>query len=184
MAFFSHILIISSLKNIMDATEQIKNHIAKGEPDKAINLLLEHSRGNIPNIYDEALLLSGQYRQWKRGITLGVEQSSTELRRIEVGVLDLLNNQEAYANVIPSKNNFAAAPTSTKSDAGKSNLTSILLGVFGTISIGFIVLLVVGAKDPEVPVNGNPAEMAQEARQANEQPAKNRFGWRPDRRSI
>ena len=161
----------------MDTREEIKNHIAKGEPDKAIKLLLNYSKENIPDIHDEALLLSGQYRQWKRGITLGVEQSSAELRRIEVGVLDLLNNQETYVNGLPHRNDFAAvAPGSTKTKTEKSNLTSILLGVFGTISIGFIALLAIGAQEPAVAVNENPVEMNEEAGRAQEQPSKTVFG--------
>lgn len=140
----------------MDTSEQIKNHIAKGESEKAIKLLLEFTREERPALHDEALLLSGQYRQWKRRLTLGVEQSSGELRRIEVGVMDVLNDEETYDGNYSRVNKLASAPTAATAVAKpKSNLTPVLLGVFGTISIIFLAMLMIPVDDPAIAENPN-----------------------------
>ncbi len=134
----------------MNYSEQIKNHIAKGEPDKAIKSLLQYTKEQRPKSHDEALLLSGQYRQWKRGVTLGVESSSNELRRIEMSVMDILNDHETYESTPPRINNLSAATNNSvvNPPTQKSNLTYILLGVFGTISVAFILMLAFSPDEP------------------------------------
>lgn len=154
---------IVNLKNqIMDSADQIKNHIAKGEPDKAIKLLLEYTKEHRPKSHDEALLLSGQYRQWKREVTLGVEHSSNELRRIEMCVMEVLNDKETYEEDLSKINKLASSSdrVSPNPTTKKSNLTFILLGVFGTISVAFILMLLIAPDDP-VLVEKNVEEIPQ-----------------------
>lgn len=52
----------------MDTIEQIKNHIAKGDTEKAIELLVQFTKETNSPKQDDAILLSGQYKQWKREI--------------------------------------------------------------------------------------------------------------------
>lgn len=126
----------------MDTIEQIKNHIAKGETDKAIALLVDYTKKTDSPKQDDAILLSGQYRQWKREISLGVEQSSSELRRIEMTILDILQEKKRNADVTSSVEKLirtAANPSipSTTTSKEKNKMIPILLGVIGIMILGF-----------------------------------------------
>ena len=133
----------------MDTIEQIKNHIAKGETDKAIALLVDYTKKTDSPKQDDAILLSGQYRQWKREISLGVEQSSSELRRIEMTILDILQEKKRNADVTssveklirtaanPSTPTTTSTSTSTSTSKEKNKMTPILLGIIGIMILGF-----------------------------------------------
>lgn len=149
----------------MDTTEQIKDYIASGEPDKAIQLLLEYAKKDNPDIYDEALILSGQYSKWKREVTLGIQESHSDLRRIEVGIIDILNDEESFKNqATPQRTSLVSAPSlAATQPVKKSNLSSILLGVFGTISALFVFIMLSGDDEPVATTKETPPAVVNQA---------------------
>ncbi|MEZ4984314.1 MAG: FISUMP domain-containing protein [Saprospiraceae bacterium] len=92
----------------MDIYSEIKALLAKGETEKALDLLVEKAHELSPEVEQQALLLSGQYKQWKRERTLGIEQSSGELRRIELGIIQLLDYKRTPAQRMPLLENKTA----------------------------------------------------------------------------
>lgn len=77
----------------MENLNQIKRAIAAGKTDRALELLLEYTENNNSPRHRDALLLSGQFQQWKREKALGAQQSGTELRRIEMAIMDILDEK-------------------------------------------------------------------------------------------
>lgn len=91
----------------MEIAHQIKTLLAKGETEKALDLLLENADALDNTAQQQIFLLSGQYKQWKRERMLGIEQSSSELRRIELAIMELLDAPKAAAS-----RKASAAPSS------------------------------------------------------------------------
>jgi len=131
----------------MEVIEKIKEYIAKGETEKAIQLLVEHTKDKNSPFYDEAILLSGQFRQWKRSMSLGVESSNNELRRIEMGVMNILQEKTKATvteatdkNSAEPKKQIAATPPVDKPSGDlpqKPNMMPLILGVVGLIVAAF-----------------------------------------------
>ncbi len=82
----------------MEIAHQIKTLLAKGETEKALDLLLENADALDNTAQQQIFLLSGQYKQWKRERMLGIEQSSSELRRIELAIMELLDAPKQAAS--------------------------------------------------------------------------------------
>jgi hypothetical protein len=125
----------------METIEQIKNYIAKGETDKAIALLIEYTKKTNSPKQDDAILLSGQYRQWKREISLGIEQSSSELRRIEMTVMTILQEKQSNASAIASREKQIRTSARhntppTNSSKEKNKMMPILLAILGVMILG------------------------------------------------
>lgn len=121
--------------------QQIEAHLTKGETDKAIKLLLEYTTHAKVDAHDEAILLSGQFKQWKRDQMLGVEQSRSELRRIEATILDIVydrvdTNQQAY----PTSSPTPPAPRNSQQPimylVGAGILALVLFGLWFAFNAG------------------------------------------------
>ncbi|GJM35853.1 MAG: hypothetical protein DHS20C18_48540 [Saprospiraceae bacterium] len=137
-----------------EIVSSIKKYISKGQTEKAIELLVEYSEEIECSSHDEAILLSGQYTQWKRESLMGIQQSSSDLRRIDMAILDIidkrLGNPKAKEpvpkKVIPQEPTPAPAPkTNTPVDntkKEKNKLIPILVGVISVLLIGLSITLV------------------------------------------
>lgn len=109
----------------MTTIEQIKRLISNGETEKALTLLLEYAKEKGGDTEQQALLLSGQFKQWKRSNVIGVEQSKSDLRRIEFGVLQALEGQHTDA---PARTNIVPPPP-------KKSIVPTIAIAFGVIGI-------------------------------------------------
>lgn len=130
----------------MKAIEKIKAHIAKGETEKAINLLVDYTEESNSPRHKDAILLSGQFRQWKREITLGVQQSSGELRRIEMAIMDLVQEKVDASKQSAQDTPLATTTTSKSATANiskataepkKTNWGPIIAGLLGLLILVF-----------------------------------------------
>ena len=125
----------------MEIIEKIRNHIAKGETENAIKLLVDYTNETQSPKHDEAVLLSGQFKQWKRQANLGVEQSKSDLRRIEMSILNILQEkkaikeEEASATVTRKTTSVSASASKTipATESKKSSSMPLLLGVFALL---------------------------------------------------
>ncbi|MEL6834309.1 MAG: hypothetical protein AAFP77_15040 [Bacteroidota bacterium] len=126
----------------MENTElkkQIEETLANGQTEKAIVLLLTYTEAHKKEAYDEAILLSGQFKKWKHDEMLGMEDSKSDLRRIEATVLDILydrieTDHQAYQT--PA----AAAPRNTQQPiiwlVGAGILAVVLFGLWFAFNAG------------------------------------------------
>ncbi|NUO01733.1 MAG: hypothetical protein HUU01_14095 [Saprospiraceae bacterium] len=129
-----------------DVIQKIQNLIAEGETEQAIDELVEFSRTNNPELYENAILLSGQYKQWKRENMLGIEQTNSELRRIEMGLLELLRSDPPADDHHDNKTAHAATSSSGRNTAKKRWLIG---GVLGIIVLIIFVWMATGGEDTE-----------------------------------
>ena len=120
----------------MDYKKKIRDHIAKGETDKAITLLMEYTQQENSPFKDDAVLISGQYRQWKREINLGIEQSSSDLRRIELSIMELLNQKETAAPAVERPSYVPPSPASNSPE--KSNKKYL---IYGAVSLALLLVV-------------------------------------------
>ena len=112
------------------ATSKIQEHLSNGETEKAIELLVEATKTVNEEQHENAVLLSGQFSQWKRQKMLGIIESDSELRRIEMSILTILKGED-----IPS------TPTlSTTSNNKKKNKNWL---AYAGVGLGALALILV-----------------------------------------
>ncbi|MEM8524820.1 MAG: FISUMP domain-containing protein [Bacteroidota bacterium] len=116
----------------MENITKIKELIAQGKTEEALALLMEYAKSKNPEAERQAILLSGQYRQWKRESTLGIQQASSELRRIELGIMHLVDGVEGGSWI-----NQEASLVNAKQK--KSPLPLVLLGLLAVVGIAAAV---------------------------------------------
>lgn len=122
----------------MDKTaiiQQIEDHLSKGETEEALELLLEYTQESDNPSHDEAILLSGQFKQWKRENMLGIQQSNSELRRIEATVLEILTGRAPVD--VPLTQAQTSTPVASSSPSSKSNILPIITGALGALVLVF-----------------------------------------------
>ena len=142
--------------SFMEILNQIKRAIAAGKTDRALELLLEHTeQTNSPRNRD-VLLLSGQYKQWKREKSLGAQQSDTELRRIEMAIMDILDEKTragttTAAPVAPrtTVHPRATPPTGIPSPSGPKKFWKPWMGGVAVFLGLFLLLLWIGEDETD-----------------------------------
>ena len=143
--------------DIQKTTQKVRDHIAKGETEKAISALVNYTKINQSLAHDNALLLSGQFRQWKREDMLGVEQSDNELRRIEMSILSVLKN----INASNTTQKPAVQTVNTSRQAAVPVKSKFLLLAAGMLSlIAIIAIIIVMTRSGNEAVTENPAAAA------------------------
>ncbi|MEM9887271.1 MAG: hypothetical protein AAF849_15365 [Bacteroidota bacterium] len=148
---------------------QVKKHIAKGETEEALDVLLEYSEEIDDPTHDEIVLLSGQFAQWKREKMLGIHQTSSELRRIELAIMEIVDKRlgkkpkqqrvrtaaTPQAQSTPPPNPRVQQPTdistTSPSAAPKKNTTPIVIGVLGVLLIGVLAVWLMNQNGTDSP---------------------------------
>jgi hypothetical protein len=145
--------------------QQIEEHLSKGETEEALDMLLEFTRQSDNPAHDEAILLSGQFKQWKRENMLGIQQSNSELRRIEATILDIVTGRAPVD--VP---NIAASPTTATppppTPSSKSNILPIITGALGALVIVFGVWYVTNNSSESSSDNDSPTTQQTEISQS------------------
>lgn len=127
----------------MELNKKIKELISEGETEKALNTLVEYSKTKNSHIAQQAFLLSGQFKQWKRENSLGINKSSNELRRIELSIMELLDGYQSSSQASP------AAPILVKEKS--TNWMPMVIGILGfaVVALSFLYF----SKDKSTPHN-------------------------------
>jgi len=131
----------------MRTIDKIRDFIAKGETEKAVELLVQYTKENKPTLQKEAVLLSSRFQQWKRSVTIGINESSNDLRHIENNILTLLEDtptEEITTTVLAEETTTtepktqSAAPISPPQKS--SNWMPVVIGLLGLgalLMVGF-----------------------------------------------
>jgi len=85
----------------MKKLQQIKELISKGNTEEAISGLLKICSNYGSHSLNEVILLSGQFQQWKNEFNLGISDSKDSLRRIEYGIVNLIDKISEEINECP-----------------------------------------------------------------------------------
>lgn len=148
----------------MSKIDQIKELIAEGNTEEAIEILVEYTKKQKPELHDEAVLLSGQFRQWKRQQTLGVQQSSSELHRIDLAIMNVLDDKSGSFT-----ETGASTITKSKSIPVKQKKTNYL--PFVAIAVGLLLggmaIWIYDHSGPDSASNANAGSTSQEATTAS-----------------
>lgn len=139
-----------------DIIQKIQDLIAEGETEEAVNAMVAFAKANNPDIHEDVILLSGQYKQWKRENMLGIEQSDSELHRIQMGLLELLRNGQ-----LPADRDGGRLPRAAASRSGGSALQKklpLIGGVLGIVAVVIVLWMAIGGKDADVPAADTPEQ--------------------------
>ena len=129
----------------MELNKKIQELISEGETEKAIKALVEYAKDKNSHISQQAFLLSGQFKQWKRENSLGINKSSNELRRIELSIMELLEGYQSSANQAPTKlSTPPPPPVSTKEKS--TNWMPVVIGILGVAVVALAFLYFSGDK--------------------------------------
>jgi hypothetical protein len=120
-----------------DVISRIKDLIGKGQTEKAIDALVKYTKDTDSHLHDEVVLLSGQYKQWKRENVLGVQQTNSELRRIEMGIMNILQDKTDNPNGIDSAFKDPVVVKTAAIKEKKSNMPAIIGGAAALLLVAF-----------------------------------------------
>jgi len=86
-----------SQKSNMTFNQIIKKYLAKGDTSKAIQTLLQsRNQKFLVEFQDEIILISNQYKQWRKEFRLGFKPDKSELNRLNYAILDIVDQIESY----------------------------------------------------------------------------------------
>ena len=124
----------------MNLTDKIKNLIADGKTQQAVDMLqsfLQEKGGDNNQLLNQTLLLEGQYKELQKKVQLGLEDASADINRINFSLLNLCDEAELLVKDADKKAEIAA------DTEGSKNLTMNPLVIFGVIA-AVAILTVVG----------------------------------------
>lgn len=144
---------------------QIQAQLAEGNTEKALELLMQFLKDKSSPQHENAILLSGQYKQWKRDNMLGVEQSHQELRRIEVSILEMLKEEgELPATAVPaepSARNVQITPSTAQRMVALSRNNSVWIGMGAALLVMLLGWLWLGNTGEVDGLDESPAAQAE-----------------------
>lgn len=82
----------------MKIKNEINEQVAKGNLEKAIELLIEYSRLKLPEVYQHALVLSCQLRNWNKQNNLGLNPPREIFIQVSVSITNLTSQLEENQN--------------------------------------------------------------------------------------
>lgn len=114
----------------MSLTDKIKNLIADGKTQQAVDMLqvfLKENSGNDPQLLNQAFLLEGQFKELQKKVQLGLEDATAGLNRINFSLLNMCDEAETLVKTTENDTKKAA---DTEGDNNPSiNKTLIIFGV-------------------------------------------------------
>lgn len=131
----------------MSLTDKIKHLIADGKTQQAVDMLqsfLKEKSGDDHELYNQTLLLEGQYKELQKKVQLGLQDASGDLNRINYSLLNLCDEAELFVTEADKKMG-KEANTLTKNEAteGSENLSMNPLIIFAVIA-AVAILTVIG----------------------------------------
>ena len=123
----------------MSLTDKIKNLIADGKTQQAVDMLqvfLKDRSGNDPQLLNQSLLLEGQFKELQKKVQLGLEDATADLNRINFSLLNLCDEAETLVKTT-EKDAEKAADTEGSQNASMNPL--VIFGVIAAIAILTIV---------------------------------------------
>lgn len=83
--------------------QEIKKSLAKGEPEKAIDELLENSETIGKEFVNEVIILSGELQKWNKEFRLGFEPPKSIINRINFALLEIIDKIETTEDIVNTK---------------------------------------------------------------------------------
>ena len=126
----------------MSLTDKIKNLIADGKTQQAVDMLqvfLKERSGNDPQLLNQSLLLEGQFKELQKKVQLGLEDATADLNRINFSLLNLCDEAET---LVKTTENDAEKAADTEGSKNASMNPLVIFGVIATIAILTILGLV------------------------------------------
>lgn len=124
----------------MSLTDKIKNLIADGKTQQAVDMLqvfLKERSGNDPQLLNQSLLLEGQFKELQKKVQLGLEDATADLNRINFSLLNLCDEAETLAKTTKEEAEKAA------DTEGSKNVSMNPLVIFGVIA-AIAILTILG----------------------------------------
>lgn len=126
----------------MSLTDKIKNLIADGKTQQAVDMLqvfLKERSGNDPQLLNQSLLLEGQFKELQKKVQLGLEDATADLNRINFSLLNLCDEAEMLVKTTKEE---AEKSADTEGAKNASMNPLVIFGVIAAIAILTILGLV------------------------------------------
>ena len=126
----------------MNLTDKIKNLIADGKTQQAVDMLqvfLKERSGNDPQLLNQSLLLEGQFKELQKKVQLGLEDATADLNRINFSLLNLCDEAET---LVKTTETAAKKAADTEGPQNASMNPLVIFGVIAAIAILTILGLV------------------------------------------
>ncbi len=126
----------------MSLTDKIKNLVADGKTQQAVDMLqvfLKERSGNDPQLLNQSLLLEGQFKELQKKVQLGLEDATADLNRINFSLLNLCDEAET---LVKTTENDAEKAADTEGSKNASMNPLVIFGVIAAIAILTILGLV------------------------------------------
>jgi hypothetical protein len=123
----------------MNLTDKIKNLIADGKTQQAVDMLqvfLKERSGNDPQLLNQSLLLEGQFKELQKKVQLGLEDATADLNRINFSLLNLCDEAET---LVKTTENDAEKASDTEGAQNASMNPLVIFGVIAAIAILTII---------------------------------------------
>lgn len=117
----------------MEFEHQIKSCISEGDVEGALLALKSYADAERPDIANETLLILSRYENYKKEKSLGLINDATELRKIELSILEIIKPP-----VTSSKTNLASK---NQSKPFLAQSFSIIKGFIGSSFIAIAIIL-------------------------------------------
>ena len=131
----------------MSLTDKIKNLIADGKTQQAVDMLqvfLKERSGNDPQLLNQTFLLEGQFKELQKKVQLGLEDATADLNRINFSLLNLCDEAETLVKTTENAAEKAAEVIARhEATEGAQNPSMNPLVIFGVIA-AIAILTIVG----------------------------------------
>ncbi len=132
---------INSKNFKMTISDNIKQLISDGKTQEALDVLQECLRDKDQTLLNQTYLLESQYKELQKKISLGLQDATTELNRINFTLLSLCDEvTKVTGNNVKSVH---INKTIQSSDAnGDAFNPLIIFGIIAALAIGIILLII------------------------------------------
>ena len=121
----------------MNITEEVKELIANGKTEEALEWLQSILKEKDTNLLNQTYLLQSQYKDIQKRLRLGLQDASTEVNRINFTLLTICDDVEKVVNASDIK-------PYTSLNSPSSDKTSLAIWIFAVIVIiAFALIFIV-----------------------------------------
>ena len=130
----------------MNITEQVKQLIANGKTQEAIEWLQHILKDKDTNLLNQTYLLEGQYKDLVKKMQLGLQDTITDVNRINFALLNLCDEIDKASIKTPKLSSDYEQTISVEDTKHTSNIALIAFVIITFLVIAIVIALIYVSK--------------------------------------